>query len=105
MKCPNHPENEVTGACVGCGNFFCGDCLAQVHGKNYCKACLVELAETKNRESPAALPVQPQIIVQQQPQQQQQPPQQKSNEWEIIIAVCCIILIVFFAIGIAMSPG
>jgi hypothetical protein len=44
MKCFNHSDKEANGACVGCGNFFCDDCFIQIHGKNYCKMCVVEIA-------------------------------------------------------------
>ena len=37
MRCNNHPENEVSGACVYCGKLFCSECLVEVSGKMYCK--------------------------------------------------------------------
>ena len=101
MKCSNHPEKEVKSACISCGNFFCEDCLTQIHGKNYCKACLVDLAEKKDQEKNAQ-PVQPQIIIQQNQQQQQQQVQKGSNAGALLI-VCCIILFILFIIGYAMS--
>ncbi|MGD0080010.1 MAG: B-box zinc finger protein [Methanoregula sp.] len=104
MKCQNHPDKEVKGACVGCGNFFCEDCLTQIHGKNYCKKCIVELAEktTQERANPPA--AQPIIIQQnQQQQQQQQQKPKKDSEWGTVILVCCILLFIFFLIGWGMS--
>jgi hypothetical protein len=98
MKCPNHPEKEVKSACVGCGNFFCEDCLTQIHQKNYCKNCIVELAESKDLDKKTA--VQPQIIIQQNQQQQQQ---QQQNSSSTAAAVCCIVLIILLIIGWAIS--
>lgn len=37
MKCVNHPDKDVAGACVYCGKLFCSDCLVDVNGKMYCK--------------------------------------------------------------------
>lgn len=36
MKCPNHPENEVTGYCGTCGAFGCAECLTQHEGLLLC---------------------------------------------------------------------
>lgn len=108
MKCQNHPDKEVKGACVGCGNFFCEDCLTQVHGKNYCKKCLVEIAEKQDSNRSEKAAVQPQIIIQQNQQQQQQQQQQKpvkKSEWGTIVLICCILLFILFLIGMAMSAG
>jgi len=107
MKCQNHPDKEVKGACVGCGNFFCEDCLTQVHGKNYCKKCLVEIAEKQDSDRTERTTAQPQIIIQQNQQQQQQQQQKpaKKSEWKVIILVCCILLFILFLIGMAISAG
>jgi hypothetical protein len=105
MKCQNHPDKEVKGACVGCGNFFCEDCLTQVHGKNYCKKCLVEIAEKQDSDRTERTTAQPQIIIQQNQQQQQQQKSAKKSEWGIIVLVCCILLFILFLIGMAMSAG
>lgn len=53
---------------MGCGNFFCDDCLTKVKGKNYCKECTAELLE--KREDKSEKNASPQIIIQQQQQQQ-----------------------------------
>ena len=37
MKCINHPDRDVAGACVYCGKLFCSECLIEVNGKMYCK--------------------------------------------------------------------
>lgn len=36
MRCPNHPQNEVTGYCHVCGNFGCADCLTAHEGNMLC---------------------------------------------------------------------
>ena len=92
MKCQNHPDKEATVGCVGCGNLFCDDCIVKVKGKNYCKSCVVDLAE--KQENIKSEPVQPQIIIQQTQQQQQQQTQKN----ETVGIICCIILIILFLI-------
>lgn len=37
MKCVNHPDKDIAGACVYCGKLFCSDCLIEVDGKMYCR--------------------------------------------------------------------
>lgn len=103
MKCHNHPDREAQGACVGCGNLFCPDCMTRIHGKSYCKKCIVEMAEKKDMEKSAPLPYQPQIIIQQNQQQQQQQQSQQSSYWGAAIAVCCVIIIILWLIGVAMG--
>lgn len=50
INCVNHPEVEVSGACVHCGKMFCSACLIDIKGKNYCKPCLDEaFEENKNK--------------------------------------------------------
>jgi hypothetical protein len=41
MQCKNHPEVLAADRCAGCAEPFCGDCLVNVGGKNYCGACKV----------------------------------------------------------------
>jgi len=104
MECLNHPNKEVKGACVGCGNFFCEDCLTQIHGKNYCKNCLVELAEKKDIVKVVARPVQPQPqpqpqIIIQQPQQQVE----KNTAADTAFWCICIIVILLMLAAFIMS--
>jgi hypothetical protein len=49
MKCAVHPERDAVGACVACGKPVCQECLVEVGGRNYCKACVA-----KNEPVPAA---------------------------------------------------
>ena len=37
MRCVNHRQTEAAGTCCYCGKPFCGDCLAEIHGKYYCR--------------------------------------------------------------------
>jgi TM2 domain-containing membrane protein YozV len=37
MKCVNHPDKDIAGACVYCGKLFCSECLIEVNGKMFCK--------------------------------------------------------------------
>lgn len=74
MKCTNHKKVDANATCVGCGNFFCSDCLVKVKGKNYCKDCIAEQLENKanekeNESKSDKQSNQPQIIIQQQQQQ------------------------------------
>lgn len=50
MKCAVHPEADAIGACVGCGSFFCASCLTEVRRKRYCRSCVTDLFEEKERE-------------------------------------------------------
>lgn len=44
MRCTNHPARESASYCPGCGDFFCGTCLATCEdGKNYCPSCRTRL--------------------------------------------------------------
>jgi TM2 domain-containing membrane protein YozV len=48
--CYIHPDVQAIGTCVGCGKFICEDCTTEIKGKNYCKTCLDELFEEKNKK-------------------------------------------------------
>ena len=48
--CYIHQDAEAIGTCVGCGKFICKDCTTEIKGKNYCKTCLDELFEEKNKK-------------------------------------------------------
>lgn len=50
MKCSVHLETDAVGACVGCGTFFCASCLTEVRRKKYCRSCVTELFEEKDKE-------------------------------------------------------
>lgn len=49
-NCAVHQDVEASGICIGCGKFFCEDCLIEVKGKNYCRNCLDELIESKEKK-------------------------------------------------------
>ena len=48
--CYIHQDAEAIGTCVGCGKFICKDCTTEIKGKNYCKTCLDELFDEKNKK-------------------------------------------------------
>jgi len=37
MQCVNHIQTEAAGTCCYCGKPFCKECLAEIHGKYYCR--------------------------------------------------------------------
>ena len=49
-SCYIHHDVEAIGTCVGCGKFICETCNTEIKGKNYCKKCLDELFEEKNKK-------------------------------------------------------
>jgi TM2 domain-containing membrane protein YozV len=48
--CYIHQDAEAIGTCVGCGKFICKDYTTEIKGKNYCKTCLDELFDEKNKK-------------------------------------------------------
>ena len=48
--CYIHQDAQAIGTCVGCGKFICKDCTTEIKGKNYCKTCLDELFDEKNKK-------------------------------------------------------
>ena len=48
--CYIHQDAEAIGTCVGCGKFICEGCNIEIKGKNYCKTCLDELFDEKNKK-------------------------------------------------------
>lgn len=50
MNCYIHGQKEAVGTCVGCGKFICEECNTEIKGKNYCKHCVEEMFEEKNRK-------------------------------------------------------
>src|SRR5713226_3829986 len=43
VTCVIHSASVAAGACVGCGNFYCRDCLISHGGKNYCGNCVARI--------------------------------------------------------------
>ena len=39
VTCVIHSASGAAAACVGCGNFYCRDCLIRHEGRNYCRNC------------------------------------------------------------------
>jgi len=49
ITCPNHPERKATKLCMGCGTYFCTECITFVHNVAFCPNCqnvAEELRET-----------------------------------------------------------
>lgn len=63
MKCINHPEREVDGACVYCGKLFCSDCLVEADGKLYCKSDVGKALKEAKEEVAASKSVSPNIVI------------------------------------------
>lgn len=98
MNCENHPKKEASKMCVGCGNSFCDDCISKVKNKNYCKDCMVEQLEKKEKTSDVKEEkVQPQIIVQ---QQQEQKVIGNDGFLDKILKYCCYTCIGLFILYI-----
>jgi TM2 domain-containing membrane protein YozV len=53
--CTTHTSVVAAGACVGCGNFYCRDCLVVHDGRNFCRNCSVRL-----NAAPRPMPTNPQ---------------------------------------------
>jgi GT2 family glycosyltransferase len=49
MNCYIHSEKEAIGTCVSCGKFICKECNTEINNKNYCKKCLNELVNDKQK--------------------------------------------------------
>jgi TM2 domain-containing membrane protein YozV len=67
IACATHQGATAAGACVGCGSFFCRDCMVSSEGRNYCRPCLTRHSAPP---APPAPHYQPQPVV-----QYSQPPQ------------------------------
>lgn len=39
MDCRNHPGAAAVGACAGCAESYCENCLVDVRGTRYCASC------------------------------------------------------------------
>jgi len=46
-NCRNHPTVPATGRCAGCAEEFCGNCLVDVQGQQYCGSCKVMALQGK----------------------------------------------------------
>jgi hypothetical protein len=61
VACHNHPGIEASSHCAGCAEPFCGNCLLELDGSNYCGSCKVmalrgrtPMLESAMSPSPAA---------------------------------------------------
>lgn len=63
MKCFNHPDVDIAGACVYCGKLFCKDCLVEVNGKMYCKADIGNVINEAKAEAASARAAAPSINI------------------------------------------
>ena len=50
MKCPSHPDNDVIGYCIVCGQLGCNQCLAIFEGDLYCRKDFKAIAKRTGRE-------------------------------------------------------
>ena len=39
MNCKDHPDIEAAARCTGCQEPFCGNCLVEMGGVQYCASC------------------------------------------------------------------
>lgn len=49
MNCRNHPEREALETCLICGESYCTDCLLELSGRSYCKACVVSKIDQEGK--------------------------------------------------------
>jgi uncharacterized RDD family membrane protein YckC len=57
QTCPNHPGKKATKLCMGCGKYFCKECVNFVHGVAYCSECedvAAQLREAKTMSDSGA---------------------------------------------------
>ena len=50
MSCYKHEQERAVGTCVHCGKFICEECNTQINNKNYCKECVGEVFNEKERQ-------------------------------------------------------
>ena len=56
MECKNHPGVQALDRCAGCAEPFCGDCLVDIQGQNYCGSCKVMAVQGQPMVEEATLP-------------------------------------------------
>jgi hypothetical protein len=56
MNCKNHPEVEAKARCSSCQEAFCGNCLVELQGKQYCGSCKVMAIQDKPILEAATIP-------------------------------------------------
>lgn len=50
MNCAYHQDREVRAICSSCGRPVCAECLVELSGQPYCKACLTARVQRPVRE-------------------------------------------------------
>ena len=56
MECRNHPDVSAVDRCAGCAEAFCGNCLIEMQGKQYCGSCKVMAVQGQPVIEEATLP-------------------------------------------------
>lgn len=51
VPCITHPAKTAAGVCVGCGSFYCRECLVASDGRNYCRNCSARLKAAPARQT------------------------------------------------------
>jgi hypothetical protein len=46
-RCSNHPQREAAAQCMGCGRYFCRECIVEHDGKMTCASCLKKSGRTR----------------------------------------------------------
>ncbi len=49
-RCRNHPQREAVARCVGCGLYFCRECIVEHEERMTCAACLPPLGKRRARK-------------------------------------------------------
>ncbi|MEM2119209.1 MAG: hypothetical protein QW840_03680 [Candidatus Bathyarchaeia archaeon] len=59
MKCYLHPKEDAVAVCKSCGKGVCSNCVIEVGGISYCKACVEAKAITLTQRETRAVPPPP----------------------------------------------
>ena len=47
QRCYHHARREAAGRCMGCGHFYCRECVSDHERRLMCADCLRKLGDTK----------------------------------------------------------
>jgi len=50
MNCYQHDQKKAVGTCVHCGKFICEECNTEINSKNYCKKCVGDVFNEKEKQ-------------------------------------------------------
>ncbi len=53
QKCFNHAQREAAACCLGCGRFFCRECVTEHQGRMICAPCLSAQTRPASRHAGA----------------------------------------------------